>query len=162
MRWGDYRYNPYKHKKMCYANPLWMGWIESEGNKKECSWKKKGGMKGLLCHLFPFHSSSLAIEKKNCSKLEYFTFQVWHSNHLIFNCLKYCVKKMRGWEERYSKKKKKCEKVTVSIGCFLIKVAKHGMTLSYLVGKAAEWGRGKETLRKVRVMPNITFIWKHL
>lgn len=26
--------------------------------------KKKGGMKGLLCRLFPFHSSSAAIEKK--------------------------------------------------------------------------------------------------
>lgn len=52
---------------MCYANPLWMGWNESEGNKKECSWKnleEEGGMKGLLCHLFPFHSSSVAIEEK--------------------------------------------------------------------------------------------------
>lgn len=26
--------------------------------------EKKGGMKGLLCRLFPFHSSSVAIEKK--------------------------------------------------------------------------------------------------
>lgn len=161
MRWGDYSCNPYKHKKMCYANPLWMGWIESERNKKECSWKKKGGMKGLLCHLFPFHSSSLAIEKKNCGKLEYFTLQVWHSNHLIFNCLKYCVKKMRGWEEMY-REKKKCEKVPVHIGYFFLKVAKCGMTLSYLVVKAAEWGRGKETLWKVRIMLNITFIWKQL
>lgn len=32
----------------------------------------------------------------------------------------------------------------VSIGCFLVKVAEHVMTLSYLV-KAAEWGQGKET-----------------
>lgn len=45
---------------------------------------------------------------------------------------------MRGWEERYSKKKLKCEKVPVSIGCFLIKVAKRAITLSYLVIKAAE------------------------
>lgn len=66
--------------------------------------EKEGGMKGLLCHLSPFHSSSVAIEKKKSSgKLECFTFQVCHSNHLILNCLKYCVKNQGG------KKKKKEE-----------------------------------------------------
>lgn len=41
-------------------------WVELKvrGIKKNALGKKKGGMKGLLCRLFPFHSSSVAIEKK--------------------------------------------------------------------------------------------------
>lgn len=34
--------------------------------------------------------------KKSSGKLECFTFQVCHSNHLILSCLKYCVKDWRG------------------------------------------------------------------
>lgn len=41
-------------------------WVElkARGIKKNAFGKKEGGIKGLLCHLFPFHSSSVAIEKK--------------------------------------------------------------------------------------------------
>lgn len=64
MRWGDYSCNPYKHKKMCYANPLWMAWIESEGNKKECSWKKKGAMKGDYCVIYSLFIHPLLLKRK--------------------------------------------------------------------------------------------------
>lgn len=41
-------------------------WVElkARGIKKNAFGKKDGGIKGLLCHLFPFHSSSVSIEKK--------------------------------------------------------------------------------------------------
>lgn len=73
-------------------------WVElkARGIKKNAFGKKEGGIKGLLCHLFPFHSSSVAIEKKK-GKLECFTFQVCHSNHL--SRLKYCVKSQGGKRE---------------------------------------------------------------
>lgn len=119
--------------------------LKARGIRKNA--RRKGSMKGLMCHLFPFHSSSVEIEekkKKSSGKLECFTFQICHSNLLILSCLKYHVKN-RGVGEAWRKeqglveREEMCEEVPVSVGCFFFfKVAKPGMSLSYLDVKAAE------------------------